>query len=626
MAEKYLTLKVTLTQLQKGKYRSRIEQSPLGASSGPGHEFTIAPKLSKQIEGFISKMPGTALGPDEVNSLGRSLFNLIFAEKVKEKYAGCLQFAREADARLRLAFVILAEPLVKVPWEYLYDGEYEKSFIIPKHSIIRVIDELKEKKAPFAPLQNLLVAIANPRSKLYRQFDDEAHRKDLEELFKRLKINHEILMHATKRDLEAKIRDQSFDALYFVGHGRLQSPEPGGQYSMGQLILEREKISDQDEDTTDSLDATTLAGWIRDSDSGQGQIRFVYLNSCSTAATDSANGATASANSFAGVAQRLLLDSKVTAVVAMQTDVEQRAAFDIAKGFFEELRRGKSFEYALTLARDKAGGHHSWGVPVIYSYLTGPEEFDKNRIACLLSADREKDSYGMILPTFIYGVLPGDFKKGKVKVEIQPPKSYKYRSETFAVEDMEAAWDVISLVSRIAPPEQIGLYKADNYPKKCSHLFLFGSKSNEIVKSLVQEPSLESSFQFHYGDYPDPKNPDPNYAGKWVLEDRKYGQPPYGIYDPAQGEPGEYEKESDIGIIEKIIDTSGVVQRVYFLISGLGDRATRGCGWYLYQCWETLLEEFGGGPFGIILRFPGGQDYDLARRVNRETGQTLKTG
>jgi hypothetical protein len=613
MAEKYLTLKVTLTPLQKGRYRSRIEQSPLGASRGPGCEFAIPPKFWKEIEYFVDRMPRGGISKEEVYNLGKRLFNLIFGGEVKEKYEDCLQYARQTDAKLRLALAILAEPLLMVPWEYLYDEDEEKGFLIPKHSIIRVIDELEEKKAPFGPIRNLLVAIANPTSPMYRKFDADTHLKNLLEIFTRLNIKASILKPATRRELKARLRDQAFDALYFVGHGRLLPPVPGGKYSIGQLILEREGSSPEETDTTDPLDATDLAQWISLHPLKSGRVRFVYLNSCSTATTDLAN-------SFAGVAQRLMLAGEVAAVVAMQTEVEQTAALDMAEGFFEELRRGESPEQALTLARTEAQDIHSWGVPVIHSYLAGPEEFDKNRLASLLSDDREQSSYGMILPSFIYGVSPEDLANRKVTVTIDPPKSYNYRGDTFARTDTEAAWDVINLVARVAAPEKIKFFTADNYARDYTHLFFFGSKSNEIVEGLVQEPSLKSSFRFYYGNHPDPQ-----YAGQWVLEDRGYGQPPYRIDNPSQCESGVYKMKEDIGIVEKIIDSGGVQPRVYFLISGLGDRATRGCGWYLYNCWQKLLEEFGGDPFGIILRFPGKVGYDFARRVDRRTGQTLLT-
>src|SRR5207245_708364 len=98
-------------------------------------------------------------------------------------------------------------------------------------------------------------------------------------------------------------------------------------------------------------------------------VRFVYLNSCSTAAT-------ALTNLFSGVAQRLMLDGQIDAVVAMQTPVAQTAGLTIAQGFFDEVGRGSSPELALALARTDPDDFHNWGVPVVYSYLGGAEDLE----------------------------------------------------------------------------------------------------------------------------------------------------------------------------------------------------------------------------------------------------------
>lgn len=624
MGEKYLTIKLTLTQLnkvkpeqiEKAQYRARIEQSPLGASRGPGWDFKLNAKDWEMINKFIARMPTKTLSKPDVIKLGQKLFSLIFkvndenGNVVLDKYNQCL--GRLTDGvRLRLAIAILAEPLVSIPWEYLHDGN---GFLLQNHLIVRIIDELAERKAPFGPIQRVLVAIANPGSEHpeeesdFAPFDAHKHKGELVRLLTLAGMvadtDYEVIT-ATRPELERKLRDEPFDALYFIGHG-IFTPDLEGQ-----LILENSQNG------VDPLDASELAQWLSNP-SGDHRVRFAYLNSCSTAKTDSPNPSspakTVSANPFAGVAQRLMRDGDVDAVVAMQTNVEQTAALDIAVGFFDELRRGKSPENAMALARKKAGDAHSWGVPVIYSYLGGPEEFDKNRIACLLSADIVKSSYGLFLPTFVYGIPTENAKQ--VKVSMEPPDSYNYKGDTLALKDTEAAWDVIRLVTRIAPSEKIELWRVNDYSQaECSHWLFFGSKSNKIVESFVKEPSYSSSFRFYYKNHPNPQ-----YSKQWVLEDVNYDHRLYPIDDPSSDESGEYEKKEDIGIIEKIIDRKA--GRVFFLISGLGDRATRGCGNYFYENWEDLLEEFGGKQFGIILRFPGGLEYNFPRRINRETGQT----
>jgi hypothetical protein len=300
-------------------------------------------------------------------------------------------------------------------------------------------------------------------------------------------------------------------------------------------------------------------------------------------------------------------DGKVDAVVAMQTDVEQTAALAIAVSFFEELqlRRHNSHEEALALARFKGGDAHSWGVPVIYSYLSGPEDFDKNRLAYFLSTTPGRDSYGIFVPTFVFGALVGEIK-GKIKLD--PPQKYFYPGETIAREDMESGLDVIRLLTQIVPSEAIKLWRTtDQKDAPCSHWFLFGSRSNKIVKSVLSNKRYSPRFEFDYA--PDGQR------GKWMLKDTTLTQAHY-INNPHKGKKGEYDEKDDIGVIEKIV--SRELGRVFFLLSGLGDRATRGCGRYLYDHWQDLLVEFGDSPFGIVLKFPGGFGFDKAERLDKQ--------
>jgi len=596
MGEEYLTIKLTLTQLddvntgeiEKARFRARIEQSPLGASTGVGWDFKPSPEDWAYIDEFISYMPlRNHFKKQDVVRLGEKIFAWIFKDKVLEKYNQCLGRLTE-DVRLRLAIAILSEHLVKIPWEFLHDGN---GFLLQSgHLIVRIIDELGEKKAPFSPIKRLLVAIANPGKNdpdnaSFSSFDAQTHEQKIVESLKNTGIEYEILNPCIRRDFKDKITGANFDALYFAGHG-VFTPDLEGQ-----LILEDDKNNE------DYLEATELAEWLRDSnDNVTTRIRFAYLNSCSTARNDSLN-------TFAGVAQRLMLNGGVNAVVAMQSDIEQTAGFDIAAGFFEEmqLEGGRSPEQALALARASGGDQHSWGVPAMYTYLSGPEDFEKNRLAYFMNAELGKSSYGLFLPTFILGEL---FEEAAKKSRSKPTSLYRYSGETLSLKDMESGLDVIRLLSRIVPSDEIKLRRSnDQGESQYSHWFIFGSRSNKVVESVLGGKDYVPRFAFDYTSEP----------GKWTLTDKKLNKV-HSIDNPHQSPKDEYDKKDDIGVIEKIVSEKR--GRVFFLLSGLGDRATRGCGWYLYQNWELLLGEFGNTPFGIVLRFPGGFGFNDTERLD----------
>jgi hypothetical protein len=584
MAENYLTIKVTLTEVDAGRYRSRIESSPVGASRGPGCTFQVSPDWQKKISTFRENMDTAGFAkPAQVSDFGKQLFDWLSQDNVLQAYNRCLG-AAGAAGRLRLALNILAPDLVAVPWEYLYDGN---NFLLRQNfSIVRIIDELLERKAPFGPIRRLLIALANPKTfDTYQQYDAATHEKELRELLDKIPAAQPTFIKGSRDLIESSLLQETFDAFYFVGHGNYIDAMGG------QLICEK------DDQSHEYLDAVDLAQWLQQSAS----VRFIYLNSCSTATS----GLT---NPFAGVAQRLLRDGDVAAVVAMQTRVLQGAGLRIAAGFFKELSRGNSPERAMVQARASARDSYSWGVPAVYTYLAGPEEFDQNRIACLLGANRGTSRYAFLLPAFKMGI-PED-NVAAVKVQTVPDKAYCYSGPTFAQLDTQAAWDVIDLVSRVAPARDITVGPtSDINGAQKSHNFLFGSKSNDVIASVMK--AYQSAFRFHY--------PHPTFPGKWVLEDTK-SQRLHAADDPSDLDPAAYRKARDLGVIEKIIDSAS--GRVYFLFAGLGDRATRGCGWYFSRHWEELLEKFGGEPFGLILEFPAGLGYGDARRLDRDKDGT----
>ena len=589
MDEKYLTIKLVISDLGGNRYRSRIEQSPLGASSGSGWDFELTQADRDQIANFVRKMPTTDLGDADVIAVGEKLFKLVLPKgsDVGQKYKDCLALTRvksQPKQRLRIAIAVVAKDLWSFPWEYLHDGD---GFLVRRnHTIIRVIDELAEQKAPYVPIRRLLIAVANPTdTSTFVPFDAKKHLDELKSRIGALAgLKSEILEGATRSSLEKKIRDGNFDAIYFLGHGTFS------KQSEGHLILENGKSG------VDPYSAYDLSEALTNTTGGE-SVRFIYLNSCATAKTDEEHG-------FAGVAQRLMLAQAVDSAVAMQTNVQQEAALNMAIAFFDELLRGNTVEQALSLARGKANDSHSFGVPVIFSSLAGPEELERNRIAHLLSANFTQSIFGFVLPNFRFGV-PID-NDDKTEYQLQPTPGYFYPGETFSVRDMEAAWGVLRLVMQVAIPDQIKLMTTSgDLDETCTHWFLFGSKSNKIVEGVLKNYS--PTFEFDYSPVDQP--------GCWVLRDADNPGIIHKILDPHKQKSSAYEEAEDIGVIEKIVQDD----KVFFLFSGLGDRATRGCGLYFYKNWRKLLQESGNGSFKMILKFPGGK-LSIPKRVSRKKG------
>lgn len=613
MAEKYLTVKLSLSQIgrdQHGRdvYRSRIEQSPLGASRGAGNDFTLSDEELKAERDFAHALARGKYVGQQIERFGRRLFNYAFgaAGSVLARYNACLGAAAAGEGvMVRLALAVRAEKLIPLPWEYMHDGA---SYLLNcNHSIVRVIDGLRERQAPFSPIRRILVAVANPSGGKYQRFDAEGHVKSLRKRIEKLPGIEvaDWLIPATRNTLEQKLRDENFDTLYFLGHGTFD------EVLGGQIILEtdppqqsRAASKRRRAGKDDPLDADLLAEFLANAPDGE-RVRFVYLNSCSTAETGEEN-------TFTGVAQRLMHDGEVASVVAMQTPVEQTAGLAIAEGFFDEIKRGFSPERALLLARRRSSNSkdsYSWGVPVVYSYVSGPEDFEKNRLAALLSAEVGKSTYGLFLPTFRRGIPTKEYEA--VKITHDPPHTYSYKGQSFSRRDTEAVWCVLNLLSRVARHDEIEEYSADEHDRaECSHWFLFGSKSNDMVNSIINRAENSNNFRFEYT------------REQWTLHDRKHPEHTYTIDDPSQMSSGTYAMTKDYGAIEKIVDEES--GRVFFLFSGLGDRATHGCGWYFMHHWEELLGQLNEEKeFGIILSFPQGLGFNVADRIDRATGKRV---
>jgi hypothetical protein len=423
--------------------------------------------------------------------------------------------------------------------------------------------------------------VANPAGPA--RFDSDKHVERLGEELEKMGALSIPVLSATRKKLQREIEEQKFDAFYFLGHGEFQS-------NGGQILLE-----DKD-GNAEPLPASTLAQWLSAS---RQKISFAYFNSCSTGVTDHRS-------TFAGVAQRILADGKIPAVIGQQAPVLASQSMEIAEAFLRRVHRGDSPEKAIAAARSVAKGV-TWGIPVLYTHLRGAEEFERNRLECLLDADRQS-KFVLSLPTFRMGVLRQDSLKGLVKVTVDPPNSYKYRGDTHPLTATMAAWEIMGLLIKIVPKEQIQLIPADAETSGGeTHHFFIGSRSHQRVANLLT--SYEAKLRFQFGS-------------EWVLNDIEYGRE-YRVPDLSQLPSGEYESLTDYGIIEKIIDGKG--RRVFFVIAGFGDRATRGCAWYLAERWTDILKKHVQGEFSLILKFPGGQPFYYGEEVDRASGGTAVT-
>jgi hypothetical protein len=346
VVERYYSLKLSIQELSKDQFRSRIDASPVNASPGQGHDFTLT---KEELARWTSPNIDNRTTRNTLVDLGKELFERTIDKEVLHTYGASVRLAQTDNVTLRICLNILTPRLIRVPWEYSY---YGNSFLLAEQqSIVRIIEP--DNAAAFhGPIKKLLIAVANP-TKDRGDFQPAQH---LDQLRKNINgaFDYEILEVSSERTLGDKLESGNFDSFYFIGHGDFD------EHKEGSLVLDSNGYAQY-------LNATKLAEWARN-----GRIQFAYLNACSGAQTGISNA-------YTGVVHRMKSTGRVGCVIGMQAPIGHKVAFAIAESFFRYLAKSKcSFEEALSRSRH-ASEHPApeWGLPVIYTSYASPAEHSK---------------------------------------------------------------------------------------------------------------------------------------------------------------------------------------------------------------------------------------------------------
>ena len=181
-----------------------------------------------------------------------------------------------------------------------------------------------------------------------------------------------------------------YHVVHFAGHGGVG--RIGGDPTARAFIC----LEDANRDL-DPLDAFTLDTMLRNCPT----VNLVVVTGCSTAALPQPiAGASFGATAYDGIAQRLVSPgspSNVSAVVAMQFDLDNAAALAFSKRFYTTvLRPGSTIDEAVTEARSDlvaalSMGSPSWANPVLYWRCQNGRVFNVKPFSTIsLSPDDEK--------------------------------------------------------------------------------------------------------------------------------------------------------------------------------------------------------------------------------------------
>jgi hypothetical protein len=312
--------------------------------------------------------------------MGIPFFRAIFQRQLFDSYKKAVNHAQNNHDHLTIQLNIKAPQLINVPWEYQYDNEFIKDFLIfnPKVNISLTrflasgfLPNLKIVETPTNLPLRVLVIISNPRAE-YANVDERLEKAWLNKLHfaepKRLEVDYLVNSAETPASfsrLAKKLDEKQFDILHFLGHGNIIEGKQGFLVFEDERELKNRGI----EPVTGKRLARALAE--------QKQLKLVFLNSCLT-------GHNQGKTFFNSVAASLLEHSNIAYVVAMQFKVADDVGSTFAECFYHKLSAGKTIEEAMLAARCHVYDHsyqskenkeiyrRQWGIPACYTQYNKP--------------------------------------------------------------------------------------------------------------------------------------------------------------------------------------------------------------------------------------------------------------
>jgi hypothetical protein len=169
--------------------------------------------------------------------------------------------------------------------------------------------------------------------------------------------------------------------------------------------------------------------------------------------------------------------------------------------------------------------------------------------------------------------------------------SLRYPGHTFSDRDTRAAFYVQALLGSVFEPSRIRIENASGTDSSridalgAKTVFLFGSRSNPLTQWALANRAPAGFLELTYGQ-------------NWTIHAN--GQS-FSAPDPSQVSEFDYRSHPDYGVLARFFDPHAGM--TFFVLAGLGGRATEGCGHYLAANWLTLSEEFAERDFAVILKF-----------------------
>jgi hypothetical protein len=354
MSRDYLDFDLALTR-DGSAYAVHVASSPAGEATAPFElpfaatelaQFMIAVGPPRVASRRLVPVAARAAG---VKDYGRKLGDALLTGPVLDAFTSSLEAAgsQGKDLRVRLRLDTVPE-LDPVPWEYLYDSRLERFLTLSQETpVVRLLDSLERPPAVTvaAPLR-VLVMISSPSDMPELAVDREKQLllATTADMVASGQLSVTVLDRATLTELQRALLED-YHVFHFIGHGGFDE-----HAQEGVLVLEK------DDGTSHRVSGNRLGTLLHDAR----DLQLAVLNACEGARTSGRDA-------FSGVGQALVRQG-LPAVVAMQTEISDRAALVFSHEFYWFLTRGLGIDAAICEVRkamavsDEAS---EWGTAVL---------------------------------------------------------------------------------------------------------------------------------------------------------------------------------------------------------------------------------------------------------------------
>ena len=350
-------LDLTIDSTERG-YTARL-RAALGIKEGRPQPFALPfdmaslPQRHRDVADWVKQARIRRLRANEeyhqARAFGAALFQRLFTGTLLEGFQAS-RAALPPGERLRLR-LRLPPDLALIPWELLFDPQTEQFLALaPDLALLRAADAL----APVTPLHldgplQIVAVLASPDGTDYPpiQLDRELRRIEtvLQAPLAQGRIALDVIRGpGTLDQLRARLRTP-VHVLHVLCHGDLDESRGG--------VL----IFEDTDGAPEPVGAELLRTLLR-----RQPPQLVLLNACLGALPGGDDP-------FSSVGARLL-GGGVPAVIAMQFELAEDAAVELARVFYAELAAGTPVDSALAEARLHLSGRYptrlDWAIPVLF--------------------------------------------------------------------------------------------------------------------------------------------------------------------------------------------------------------------------------------------------------------------